>query len=83
MNRESWRLGVHSRVGFKGLWDPAFAPMMLDLGRVYGRMRTLCGIGKPGKEEKKVALMFESLGEIRTLVVKGERLVDDEEERGV
>jgi len=52
----------------------------LDFGRVYEPLRTLCSNGKPGKGGMKATLVFESLGEIRTLVVKGEKVVDDGEE---
>ncbi|KAK0627332.1 hypothetical protein B0T14DRAFT_579355 [Immersiella caudata] len=69
--------------------DPAFAAVLLDLGKVYERLRTLNSIGKLGEAEREVMFTFDggitSTGlvshyETRALVVKNKRPVDPEEE---
>jgi len=66
--------------------DPAFAAILLDLRKVYGRLRGLNRSGKPGKQEKKITFAFSGdgvgggrLSDTRRVVVKGGTLVDVEE----
>ncbi|KAK5653278.1 hypothetical protein OQA88_9177 [Cercophora sp. LCS_1] len=42
--------------------DPVFAALVLDLGQVYRRLRTLYTSGKPGEEEEKITFKFADEG---------------------